>query len=543
MGALNEADAIHGGVAWRSCLLLSMLACGGSSDLSQPVDEPSSINVYTSTEGVDIDTDGYELSVDGGTPISVGATDTLIVSDLEPGPHTVALDGWAENCTPSASPSRRVEASPGEPSAVHFSVACTAAPDLVVRVTTVGVGGDVDGYQLALNGAEPELIMLADTIIYDALPAGEHEVALSGLQDNCSFEGPNPRLLSVAPGPTAVTDFEVRCSIPYRILFQSFTETSPTGEGISSLNIMNSDGSDLRTLISGPGFWGGDAAWSPDGTRIGYWRGKDLIIMASDGSGPTTIYTTPPGPDIYSGGVRWSPDGTRLAFGEFGHPGGQRLYVIRADGSDLSLLRTNAWDAMWAPDSRMLAFTTSESEERTDETDIYLIRPDGTGLRPLAATAGAEWMGRWSPDGANIAIHRTVNGAASGYDGPVAIYLVDPSTTGQRQLTSGPVDGALEWSPDGSKLLFMRQPLGRGANPEIHVINADGSEDVTLLDEALPGGHDGASWSPDGRAIAWGRTWGSETGIYIMNPDGSRKMRINGTNSAPRWEPAVPGSP
>ncbi len=534
-------------VAWRSCLLASALACGGGSDISRPIDEPSdetaSIMVLTSTDGVDTDPDGYGITVDAATVRSIGHTDTLSVLGLQAGPHTVVLDGWAENCTPTTSPSRRIETTPGDTSRVEFTVSCTALPALIARVGTVGVGWDLDGYLLALDGGEPEFITPADTLVYDVLPSGEHEVSLTGLADNCSFEGPNPRLLSVAPGSTAVTDFEVRCSVPYRILFQSFTETSPTGDGISTLNVMNSDGSGLQALTSGPGFWGGDAAWSPDGTRIAYWRDKDLVMMASDGSGPTAIYTTPPGPDFYSGGVSWSPDGLRVAFVQWGSPGGAHLYVLRSDGSDLLLLHKNAADPKWAPDSRILAFGTSESEEETDEGDIYLIRPDGTGLRPLAATGAAEWLGLWSPDGATIAIHRTTNGAASGYDGPIAIYLVDPNGTNQRQLTSGPRDGAIEWSPDGTKLLYQTLPQGQGTNPQLHVIDRNGSNDVTLLDDALPGGHAGATWSPDGRAIAWHRTW-YEQAIWIMNADGSGKTRIGPSfdTGGPRWEPALPRS-
>ena len=363
------------------------------------------------------------------------------------------------------------------------------------------------------------------------------KLGLSGLQDNCSFDGPNPRQLSVTPGNTAVADYEVRCSIPYRILFQSFTETS--GGGISSLNIMNSDGSDLRTLISEPGWWGGDAGWSPDGRYITYWKGRNLVRINSDGSAATIIYTAPA--DVHTtGGPKWSPDATRISFilwrevPEGSNPR-RDLYVIRSDGSEPVLLSQQADDGTWSPDGLTLQFT-----EFDPDAGVYLIQADGTRLRPLAAAGHCEVHGPWSPDGASIAIVRTVDN--SGCGGPLAIYLVDAAGTNLRQLTQGP-DYPLDWSPDGSKLLFAHQPLGRGTNPEIHVINPNGSEDVTLLDEALPGGHGDASWSPDGRAIAWSRTWGGETGIYIMNPDGSRKMRINGGNSAPRWEPVVPGSP
>ena len=42
---MSEVDSPHRTIAWGSCLLVSMLACGGSSDLSEPLDELASIRL------------------------------------------------------------------------------------------------------------------------------------------------------------------------------------------------------------------------------------------------------------------------------------------------------------------------------------------------------------------------------------------------------------------------------------------------------------------------------------------------------------------
>jgi Tol biopolymer transport system component len=134
-------------------------------------------------------------------------------------------------------------------------------------------------------------------------------------------------------------------------------------------------------------------------------------------------------------------------------------------------------------------FNTDVSD--AGQPDVYLIQPDGTGLRPLAATDAYEAGGIWSPDGSSMAISRTIDGAPTIYDGPSAVYLIDRDGTNLRQLTRDPLDLATGWSPDGSKLMFASAPLGRGGPVHTQVINADGAQHVTLLTN--PEG--GASWS------------------------------------------------
>ena len=85
------------------------------------------------------------------------------------------------------------------------------------------------------------------------------------------------------------------------------------------------------------------------------------------------------------------------------------------------------------------------------------------------------------------------------------IVLVKPDGSGLRQLTRDFRDKSPAWSPDGSKLVFVR--AGR-----LHVIRSDGSglRRVTplQLDRVRA-----PTWSPDGRSIAFVR--GGRT-IYVM---------------------------
>ena len=71
---------------------------------------------------------------------------------------------------------------------------------------------------------------------------------------------------------------------------------------------------------------------------------------------------------------------------------------------------------------------------------------------------------------------------------------------------------------------------------EIHVMNSDGSGDLSLGRGAFP------NWSPDGTKIAFSNGAFSGGGIYVMNADGSDNHRINPTGPGfdlqPAWSPA-----
>ncbi|TMG01061.1 MAG: hypothetical protein E6I06_16085, partial [Chloroflexi bacterium] len=86
------------------------------------------------------------------------------------------------------------------------------------------------------------------------------------------------------------------------------------------------------------------------------------------------------------------------------------------------------------------------------------------------------------------------------------------------------------WSPDGSKIAFSAYD---GSNTGIYVMNADGSGLRNLTNKsaftAVP------QWSPDGRQIAF-----VGDGLYVMNADGSGIARVTNSASnfgAPAWRP------
>ena len=83
-----------------SLLLTAVLsACGDST--APPTTGTLDINIVTT--GVDIDADGFLLSVDGGLPGAILANGTFSRS-MPPGTHTLAISGLAFNCDVTTAP-------------------------------------------------------------------------------------------------------------------------------------------------------------------------------------------------------------------------------------------------------------------------------------------------------------------------------------------------------------------------------------------------------------------------------------------------------
>lgn len=79
------------------------------------------------------------------------------------------------------------------------------------------------------------------------------------------------------------------------------------------------------------------------------------------------------------------------------------------------------------------------------------------------------------------------------------------------------------WSHDGKKIVFMSDRTG---DPEIYVMNADGSNPVRLTN--APGRDAHPYFSRDGRKIVFQspRANGVDTNVYVMNSDGSDAKQL-----------------
>lgn len=93
------------------------------------------------------------------------------------------------------------------------------------------------------------------------------------------------------------------------------------------------------------------------------------------------------------------------------------------------------------------------------------------------------------------------------------------------------------WSPDKRKIAFAQATK---SNSWLMMINSDGSGLDTLIKESVLSFVNLGDWSPDGGRLVYhldSYTDTSKSGIYVINPDGSEKMRLD-----QGWEPRFCGN-
>src|SRR5260221_4026882 len=158
-------------------------------------------------------------------------------------------------------------------------------------------------------------------------------------------------------------------------------------------------------------------------TRIAYVvkRGNrfELQIADADGAGEETALAS--FEPIIS--PAWSPDGRRLAYVSFENKK-PVVYVHSLIDGKRHLAAKFKWSnsaPAWAPDGSRLAVTLS----REGGSQIFLINPDGSGVRRLTSSSAIDTEPRFSPDGQWISF-------TSDRGGSPQIYRM-PSTGGEAQ--------------------------------------------------------------------------------------------------------------
>jgi Tol biopolymer transport system component len=157
-------------------------------------------------------------------------------------------------------------------------------------------------------------------------------------------------------------------------------------------------------------------------------------------------------------------------------------------------------------------------EEQSSQWDLYSIDADGTGLRNITASPGEEVYPAWSPDHSMIAY---VSGRY-----PAGVFVMNADGTGVRQISDGFDVNRLSWSPDG-RSIAMGVSFG-GTNTgrdEIFVIGVDGGSPRTVT-ASIDANATSPAWSPDGRSIAFGALESDRASLMTVNSDGTNPRTL-----------------
>lgn len=178
----------------------------------------------------------------------------------------------------------------------------------------------------------------------------------------------------------------------------------------------------------------------------------------------------------------------------------------------------------WSPDGRHVAFL------RADDGHCSVLRVPALGgtEQRLASCTGGESLD-WSPDGS-----RLVWAERPQPDSSYRIFEVTLEDRTRREITSPPAgsvgDLCPELSPDGETLAFLRSPV-LGVQ-DIYLQRVDGSDPPRRLTSDGLKIH-GADWTPDGRSLVFSSNRGGLFSLWKVDVEGG----------VPRWLGASGGEP
>ena len=370
------------------------------------------------------------------------------------------------------------------------------------------------------------------------------------------------------------------------------------GPSVSELYVANADGTAEHKLLPTPGF-DYHASFSADGKwivftseRTGFGQ-ADIYRVHPDGTGLERLTDSPALDDQ----AALSPDGTQLAFVSTREKHTTNIWIMNLKTHKLRNLTGQPGIAgdpgkpngffrpAWSPDGKWLAFASDRNTEwkghgngsgweHVQELRIYVMKPDGTGLRKISRDSVCSGSPKWSPDGRRVIFYelpvedtwnaRTAFGAAKATSqiisvdvrtGERTVHTTGPGLKLLPQYVSadnigflakaGPNEGigytsgkaiktklrSPAWSADGSQVVYERQDWKPRTQNQL-LYSWDDKYEYRYTD-VFP------SFSVDGKLMVTEKN--DNSSIAIMDADGSNKTRIfpaNGGDAfSPSWSP------
>ncbi|HXV17446.1 MAG TPA: hypothetical protein VD758_11745, partial [Gemmatimonadaceae bacterium] len=202
--------------------------------------------------------------------------------------------------------------------------------------------------------------------------------------------------------------------------------------------------------------------------------------------------------------------------------GNSDIWVMRPDGTGLRNLTNDPSSDInpsWSPDGLRIVFS---SDRIGGQQELFVMTNEGQGVTRLTDSfASTDTWPSWSPDGQYIAFQANRN---SINDDIYALY--NRTNVIVRLTAAAGADQSPAWSPDGGKIAFTSV---RDGNFEIYTMDFDAKtfpapNQVNLTNNPAADGR--PAWSNDARTICWMSNRGGSNDIWVMNADGTAPRRL-----------------
>jgi Tol biopolymer transport system component len=281
------------------------------------------------------------------------------------------------------------------------------------------------------------------------------------------------------------------------------------GPAHGELFVSNADGTGERALTP-PGSLDYNPTWSSTGNWIVFTSERDgsadLYRVHADGTGLERLTDSP----AFDDQATASPDGRRIAFVTTRAAGFANLAILDVATRDVTPLTSGNggnFRPAWSPDGRWIAFSSDRASdlpsaanrwERLHVTAIYLIRPDGTGLKRISALDDACGGPAWTHDSAHVVAYCMSPEDTWTYRddvpaGNTRLVSIDAATGKTTPVAAGT---GVKISPavlSSGQVAYVRSDKPKG------VFYADGKAGPAGADVRTP------SWSPDGTHVVYSR--------------------------------------
>lgn len=242
-----------------------------------------------------------------------------------------------------------------------------------------------------------------------------------------------------------------------------------------------------------------------------------IVVQSADGQSRSTVTSYNLGGSGIGSMARFSPDGTKIIYQKATPQNGDLFFVNPADGSQRQLTFNAGLNAgaVFSPNGDRILFLST----RTGNYELWMMDGNGNNQTQLTHTAPEDSPGSFSPTGSQIAFTR---GNGSGRDVWVSSAVPDnsPSYTSHQVTAVGGQMSNVRWSPDGTKLLVVREGTLYTINPTAQMAP------LSAMTPIPTGGHSplAPDWSSDGKKIVFAA--GNEWVIYTMNADGTDLQKV-----------------